>query len=49
MSQDNSVQNDLKANNTTSEVNKKRLSWTLSLGSAVYVGSSVALYDVSFF
>ncbi len=45
MSQDNSVQNDLKANNTTSEVNKKRLSWTLSLGSAVYVGSSVALYD----
>lgn len=45
MSQDYSVQNDLKQNNTTSKVKKKRLAWTLSVGGAIYTGSSFALYD----
>ena len=45
MSQDYSVQNDLKQNNTTSKVNKKRLALTLSLGGAIYTGSSYALYN----
>lgn len=44
-SQDIPIKNENNTNNTTSELNKKRLHWTFVLGGTMYAGSSYLLYD----
>jgi len=44
-SQDNHVANVLKSDNTTSDIDKKRLAWSLGLGGAAYTTASITLYD----
>ncbi len=45
IAQDVSIENADITSNTTSEVNKKRLHWSLTFSSAAYLGSSAVLYN----